>query len=102
MGEPATGRCSEDKVTLGATIKDQGGGVGMVEWRVNGTTLGVEERGLARIENLGASDRSVNASRTLALKPDSPRPILEGLFEGRADLLRNGTITLCPLFRERL
>ncbi|MEZ5840970.1 MAG: caspase family protein, partial [Hyphomicrobiales bacterium] len=48
---PANGASVPAGETLvAASITDQGGGIGRIEWRVNGVTLGVDERGLARIE----------------------------------------------------
>jgi WD40 repeat protein len=40
-------RVSQAQVTAEAVITDAGGGVGHIEWRVNGVTLGVKARGLA-------------------------------------------------------
>lgn len=39
-----------------AEVADTGGGIGRVEWRVNGVTLGVETRGLSRIDAVEALD----------------------------------------------
>jgi hypothetical protein len=38
-------------IAIKATVTDQGGGIGMVEWPVNGVTLGVESRGFGRIDS---------------------------------------------------
>src|SRR5262249_53084942 len=59
-----------DRVEVGVTISDQGGGIGKVEWRVNGTTLGLEERGL---ERLGAALGTVVTRKTLWLEPGDNR-----------------------------
>ena len=55
---PASGSSSVDEVEVQASVNDQGGGIGKVEWRINGVTLGVETRGLERIEsgNAGSGD----------------------------------------------
>jgi WD40 repeat protein/uncharacterized caspase-like protein len=59
-----------DEVTIEATIADQGGGIGKVEWRVNGITLGIESRGFERVENSPlASGKTETVTRTLALLP---------------------------------
>jgi uncharacterized caspase-like protein len=68
INSPAQGSKSEtDEVTVEAAVSDQGGGVGRIEWRVNGVTLGLEERGLQRVEGPSAT-RTVR--RTLSLEPD--------------------------------
>jgi hypothetical protein len=66
-----------DEVVVEATIADQGGGIGKVEWRINGITLGLESRGL---ERLGAaapdgsgSGRTEIVKRTLSLEPGENR-----------------------------
>src|SRR5262249_14339679 len=43
-------RVSEAQVSVDATVTDQGGGIGKIEWRVNGVTLGVDARGLKRTD----------------------------------------------------
>jgi WD40 repeat protein/uncharacterized caspase-like protein len=59
-----------DEVTIEATIADQGGGIGKVEWRVNDITLGIESRGFERVENSPlASGKTETMTRTLALLP---------------------------------
>src|SRR5207253_2805663 len=45
IAAPAAGPVSSDRLELEAQISDQGGGVGKVEWRVNGVTLAVDQRG---------------------------------------------------------
>jgi WD40 repeat protein len=74
---PASGSSSEtDEVSAEATIADQGGGVGKVEWRVNGVTLGLETRGLDRIEganDAGGAGRIQTVKRKLSLEPGENR-----------------------------
>jgi uncharacterized caspase-like protein len=72
---PAAGTASSlDEVEVQATIADQGGGIGKVEWRVNGVTLGVETRGLERIPAASvpaggaATGRTETVKRTLSLE----------------------------------
>lgn len=73
---PAQGAVNRsDDTQVEAEIADAGGGIGKVEWRVNGITLGVEERGLARIEvaagasSSGTARPPLKVSRALALEP---------------------------------
>ena len=44
-------RVAQEEITASVAVTDHGGGIGRVEWRVNGVTLGVEERGLARVDS---------------------------------------------------
>ena len=60
-----------DQVTINAEITDQGGGIGKIEWRVNGVTLGVEQRGFGRTDDQGKSGNTV--TRTLGLTPGQNR-----------------------------
>ncbi len=39
----------DEKIAIEADIEDQGGGIGRIEWRVNGVTLGLESRGLSPV-----------------------------------------------------
>ncbi|MGP0094977.1 MAG: Ig-like domain-containing protein [Xanthobacteraceae bacterium] len=41
-------RVASEEIKAEAEITDQGGGIGRIEWRVNGVTLGVDTRGLGR------------------------------------------------------
>lgn len=61
-----------DEITVEASIADQGGGVGKVEWRINGTTLGIDERGLTRVEE-PAGAAATKVKRTLSLEPGDNR-----------------------------
>jgi WD40 repeat protein len=75
---PASGVSSAtDEVAIEATVADQGGGVGKVEWRVNGVTLGLESRGLDRLDATtpggSASGKTETVKRTLALEPGDNR-----------------------------
>jgi WD40 repeat protein/uncharacterized caspase-like protein len=73
-----------DKVTVEASLADRGGGIGRVEWRVNGVTQGILERGVALAdEGAGPSDSSASPAggapkdivlkRTLAVDPGDSR-----------------------------
>ncbi len=68
-----------DEVAVEAVLADQGGGVGKIEWRVNGTTLGVDERGLSRIDAEAAppapaaNGPTTTITRTLSLEPGENR-----------------------------
>ncbi|MCK1389042.1 WD40 repeat domain-containing protein, partial [Bradyrhizobium sp. 21] len=52
IASPVSGISSAvEEIEVQATIADQGGGVGNVEWHVNGMTFDVGARGIKRIEN---------------------------------------------------
>jgi WD40 repeat protein len=59
---------TEEQVSVEASVADQGGGVGKIEWRVNGTTQGVEKP---------STDRSFSGTiaikKTLRLEPGENR-----------------------------
>ena len=59
---------SGDEITVEASVSDQGGGVGKIEWRVNGTTLGLDQRGLSRVED-AVKGPANTSKRTLSLEP---------------------------------
>jgi WD40 repeat protein len=50
-----------DLVTLEGSLTDQGGGIGRVEWRINGITIGVVEK--------AASGQTITLQQTVALDP---------------------------------
>jgi hypothetical protein len=62
----ARAKSDTDEIAVEAAVTDTGGGIGRVEWRVNGVTLGLEERGLKRIE-------ATAFRRTLSLEPGKNR-----------------------------
>jgi WD40 repeat protein/uncharacterized caspase-like protein len=77
---PAFGASSDtDEAVIDAIIVDQGGGIGKVEWRVNGVTLGLEARGLDRIDapatggGAAYTGKTETVKRTLALEPGDNR-----------------------------
>jgi WD40 repeat protein/uncharacterized caspase-like protein len=74
-----------DEVAVEATISDQGGGIGKVEWRINGVTSGIETRGLERVEAAASSGRSLTVKRTLALERGENR--IEVLAYNAKDLI---------------
>ena len=61
---------ADEQVNVEAAIADQGGGIGKVEWRVNGVTLGVETRGLG--PEAGTA-KSIPVRRRLTLEPGDNR-----------------------------
>ncbi|WP_454620442.1 WD40 domain-containing protein [Bradyrhizobium cenepequi] len=71
IASPSSGtQVQGEQATVDAEISDQGGGIGKVEWRVNGVTLGVEERGVKRVTDqaeFSGTARSIKVSRTLGL-----------------------------------
>lgn len=60
---------ADEQINVDASVTDQGGGVGKIEWRVNGVTLGVETRGLAP----QASGTTVTVRRQMTLEPGDNR-----------------------------
>ncbi len=60
----------EEQINVEATITDQGGGVSKMEWRVNGVTLGVEQRGLGPE---ASSAKMLSVRRQLTLEPGDNR-----------------------------
>ena len=68
------GSSAVDEVEVQASITDKGGGVGKIEWRVNGVTLGVEERGIKRIAaGAGGDGPALNIKRKLVLEQGDNR-----------------------------
>jgi WD40 repeat protein len=61
----------DESVDITASVVDQGGGIGKIEWRVNGITLGVEARGFDRlaVDAQAAVAAPVELSKTLSLDP---------------------------------
>jgi WD40 repeat protein len=69
-------RVQGEQIRVDAEVFDQGGGIGKLEWRVNGVTLGIEERGLARTDQDAAPAggiKSIKVDRALALTPGENR-----------------------------
>jgi WD40 repeat protein len=83
---PAAGASSAtDEVAVEATVSDQGGGIGKVEWRVNGVTSGIEARGLDRVEAAASIGRTLTVKRSLALERGENR--IEVLAYNSKDLI---------------
>jgi hypothetical protein len=59
---PVNAATSTELLTIEANIKDQGGGIGRIEWRVNGITVGV-------ITAASGSTKARTIKQTLALEP---------------------------------
>ncbi|MCK1386994.1 Ig-like domain-containing protein, partial [Bradyrhizobium sp. 21] len=55
-----------DELEVEASISDQGGGIGRIEWRVNGVTLGVETRGVKPLGATGAGDSAAPSDKQTA------------------------------------
>ncbi len=53
------------ELAVAASVADQGGGIGKIEWRVNGTTIGVDTTSAGQPQ----AGNTVPARRTLALDP---------------------------------
>jgi uncharacterized caspase-like protein len=67
-----------DEVEVEATVTDAGGGIGRIEWRVNGVTLGIGTRGLDRLETASANQEQSTAEpmtvkEALSLEPGDNR-----------------------------
>ncbi len=76
--------------TMETRVTDQGGGIGRVEWRVNGVTAGVESPSGATV-----AGSTITIARTLALEPGQ-NSIEAVAYNGRnllASLPARGTIT---------
>ncbi len=58
-----------DAVNVQLQLTDQDGGIGRVEWRVNGTTVGLDENVLERTETEVSTGRTLELARTLLLEP---------------------------------
>jgi WD40 repeat protein len=80
IASPAAGAAiAEDVVEVSADITDSGGGIGKIEWRVNGVTLGIDTRGFDRLAIDGQQAASagtdiaaappVRVNQTLTLDP---------------------------------
>jgi uncharacterized caspase-like protein len=68
---PAGAVVTSARVTVEASITDQGGGIGKLEWRVNGTTVGVDglgDRGLGRTDQQAQSSAN-GVRKSIALSP---------------------------------
>ncbi|MGH6922916.1 MAG: caspase family protein [Propylenella sp.] len=71
----------DEEVEVSATVTDQGGGIGRIEWRINGVTLGLSTRGLERVDAAAAPTGGASAaaaapitvSETLTLEPGDNR-----------------------------
>ncbi len=59
-----------ETINVQIAVMDQGGGVGRIEWKINGITVGLGVRGLARIEeNETEQNQAQKLNRTLLLEP---------------------------------
>jgi len=68
---PTAGQWSSRDVEVVATLTEQDGGIGRVEWKLNGMTVGVMEpgRGIEIKGKAGAMAEGIKLSRTLTLAP---------------------------------
>jgi WD40 repeat protein len=82
---PAAGTAAADEIAVEAAVSDQGGGIGKVEWRVNGVTSGIETRGLERVEAAASAGSTLTVKRTLALERGENR--IEVLAYNAKDLI---------------
>lgn len=73
---PAASVGSDDVSVEAEIIEHVGGGIGRIEWRINGVMLGVESRAIKRVtvdSPLPAASRAIIVKRTLALEPGENR-----------------------------
>ena len=64
---PAEGTAvNSDSVLVTARITDTGGGIGKLEWRVNGLTLGIDARGFDRLQG-GSGSGAVTSGKTVTV-----------------------------------
>jgi WD40 repeat protein len=80
IASPASGAGTEEEtVEVAVDVTDEGGGIGKIEWRVNGVTLGIDARGFDRLAvdaqvaaNQGSSGPAVppvRVTQSLSLDP---------------------------------
>lgn len=70
---PVEGAAGKRDIEAVVEITDQGGGIGKVEWRLNGTTVGVEEpgRGITQVKKAPADGQRMRLKKLLTLTPGS-------------------------------
>jgi WD40 repeat protein len=86
-------RISGARVTAEARITDGGGGIGHVEWRVNGVTLGVKARGFAPAAAAGAGPANTQTvTQTLPLEVGDN--IIEVVVYNARDLIASPAMRL--------
>jgi|SRR5579872_5317678 len=65
--EDGSSGTSGNEIRVEATVMEQGGGIGRIEWRLNGQAIGIEPRGFERIQN-GPSSASGAGVGTSAVR----------------------------------
>jgi hypothetical protein len=61
---------TDAELSVEASVSDQGGGIGRIEWRVNGVTLGVDSRGLGRTgQDSAVPGKTMTVRQTLSISP---------------------------------
>ena len=61
---------SDDKLSVEAEVTDAGGGIGRIEWRVNGVTLGIKtKRGFERVARRTKTAKPIVVRQDLWLEP---------------------------------
>jgi hypothetical protein len=66
-GDGSSG-ASGGEVTVEASVSEQGGGFGRIEWRLNGQTLGVDTRAFQRVQDNAALSISTPVSAGSTIK----------------------------------
>jgi WD40 repeat protein/uncharacterized caspase-like protein len=73
LGSANRAPATDEKIKIEADIDDTGGGVGRIEWRVNGLTVGLEERGggalIEKDSDNAPGDKTKRISREIWLEP---------------------------------
>jgi WD40 repeat protein len=55
------------EVNVEATVTEQGGGVGRIEWRLNGQPVGIDTRGFQRVQDNAAAGATAKISQKIVL-----------------------------------
>jgi WD40 repeat protein len=65
---PADGSvASTGEVSVEGAVTEQGGGIGRIEWRLNGRLVGIDTRGLERIQDNAAANTAIKISQKMVL-----------------------------------
>jgi WD40 repeat protein len=55
------------EVNVEGTVNEQGGGVGRIEWRLNGQPVGIDTRGFQRVQDNAAAGAAIKISQKMVL-----------------------------------
>ncbi|AVF02937.1 MULTISPECIES: caspase family protein [Devosia] len=76
-----------DRIEVSALVTDRGGGIGRVEWRVNGVTLGLDSRGFDRLSSHAGQIGPVPIEITQLLTLDPGTNLIEAVAYNREGLI---------------